>query len=261
MLRLLRIPSLYRGDQPVASVRNSGRARLLAAVWPAILLASLILLPYLGKAHTIDDVTFLLQAKHVFKDPFHPTAFEMLSDGNRVRLSSLMVSGPVMAYLLVPSVLLGGAEWTAHLVQFLLVILAILATVSLAMQLGIDRRALDWRPDYCLDSRCYANGRHQHARYSGNGICSFWHGALLAWRQERRWHQCITAAASFALAILSRPHLILLLAVATISLLDQGGAKIHVPAGPFSTGVRFLLRKFAEAIPLFWQHAWPSWRH
>lgn len=134
----------YKSDRPVAGIRDS-RSDWRSASWPAILLASLILLPFLGKAHTIDDVTFLLQAEHVLQDPLHPTAFEMLSDGNRVRLSSLMVSGPAMAYLLVPSVLLGGAEWAAHLVQFLLVIAAILATVSLAMQLGIDRRGIEWQ--------------------------------------------------------------------------------------------------------------------
>ena len=28
--------------------------------WPGLLLASAVLLPFLGKAHTIDDITFLL---------------------------------------------------------------------------------------------------------------------------------------------------------------------------------------------------------
>ena len=214
----------------------------------------MILLPFLGKAHTIDDVTFLLQAEHVLQDPLHPTAFEMLSDGNRVRLSSLMVSGPAMAYLLVPSVLLGGAEWAAHLVQFLLVIAAILATVSLAMRLGIDRRGARVA-GLMIASTPAVMGM---ATTSMPDVPAMAFAVLgmerfFAWRQERRWHQGFAAALGFALAILSRPHLVLLLAVAALSLLIiKTGAKNHVPA-PIVFDRRpapFIPGRFVEAIPL-----------
>lgn len=100
----------------------------------------LVLLPFLGMPFTIDDVTFLLQAKHVLVDPLHPTAFEMIADAHRIRLSQQLVSGPVMAYLLIPSVLLGGAEWAAHIIQLILVVVSCLATSRLALRLGLDRR-------------------------------------------------------------------------------------------------------------------------
>src|SRR5688500_5085849 len=58
---------------------------------PAVLLAPCVLLPFLQKAYTNDDVTFLLQAKHVMVDPLHPTAFEMVFHGDRMRLSQELV--------------------------------------------------------------------------------------------------------------------------------------------------------------------------
>ncbi len=249
----MRIPSLCKDDRPVAGLRDFARDRLSAA-WPAILLASLILLPYLGKAHTIDDVTFLLQAKHVLTDPFNPTAFEMLSDGNRIRLSSLMVSGPAMAYLLVPSVLLGGAEWAAHLVQYILMILAILATVSFAMQLGIDRRgsriaALIMASTPAVMGMATTSMPDIPAMsFAVLGMERFF-----AWRQEQRWHQCFTAALGFALAFLCRPHLVLLLGVAAMSFLTvQAAAKVYVPqAAAFDLrDADLFFKKLTEAIPL-----------
>src|SRR5262245_41696685 len=106
---------------------------------PGMLLAAAAVLPFLGKAHAIDDVTFLLQAQHALHDPWHPTAFEMVSDGERIRLSSKLVSGPLMARLLAPRVKLGCAEWAAHLLQWLLVCVAIVSTVRIALRLGLAR--------------------------------------------------------------------------------------------------------------------------
>src|SRR5262245_41514216 len=97
--------------------------------WPGLILSAALVLPFLGKAHTIDDVTFLLQAKHALHDPWHPTAFDMVADGHRIRLSSQLVTGPLMAWLLVPCASLGGTEWAAHLLQWLLVGVSIVCTV------------------------------------------------------------------------------------------------------------------------------------
>ena len=55
--------------------------------WPAVALCVGALLPFMNKAFTNDDVTFLLQARHVLGDPLHPTAFEMVFQGTRIRLS------------------------------------------------------------------------------------------------------------------------------------------------------------------------------
>ena len=189
--------------------------KTLSAAWPALLLASLILLPWLNKAHTTDDTTFLLMSEHVLKDPLHPAAFEMLADGNRIRLSSQLVSGPVMAYLLVPSVLLGGAEWAAHLVQYLLMIAAILATGSLAFRLGLDHRGARLAGLLLASTPAVM----AMATTSMADVPAMAFGVLgmeqyVAWRQGLRWTHGLAASLCFALAALSRPHLILLLAVA-----------------------------------------------
>jgi hypothetical protein len=187
----------------------------LSAAWPALLLASVILLPWLNKAHTIDDTTFLLQAEHILKDPLHPTAFEMVADGERIRLSSKLVSGPVMAYLLVPSVLLGGAEWAAHSVQYLLMLLAILATVSLAFRLGVDGRGARIAGLLLVSTPAVmVMATTSMADVPAMAFAVLGMERFVAWRHEFRWHQCLATLICFSFAALSRPHLILILAVA-----------------------------------------------
>jgi hypothetical protein len=192
-----------------------GRHRkVLSAAWPALLLASVMLLPWLGKAHTTDDTTFLLMAQQVLKDPLHPTAFEMVADGNRIRLSSQLVSGPVMAYLLVPSVLLGGAEWAAHLVQYLLMLAAILATVSLSFRLGLEARAARIAGLLLASTPAVmVMATTSMADVPAMAFAVLGMERYFAWRQGSRWHQCFAGSVCFALAALSRPHLILMLVV------------------------------------------------
>ncbi|HEY6866034.1 MAG TPA: glycosyltransferase family 39 protein, partial [Candidatus Eisenbacteria bacterium] len=132
-------PEPRRAGASIATQRDAAVPRLgavLRAALPGLVLATALLVPFLGKAHTIDDVTFLLQARHVLADPLHPTAFDMVADGHRIRLSAAMVSGPLMAWLLAPVAALGGAEWAAHLLQLALVLLAVVATAALALRLG-----------------------------------------------------------------------------------------------------------------------------
>ncbi|HVP68043.1 MAG TPA: hypothetical protein VMT17_12340 [Anaeromyxobacteraceae bacterium] len=106
---------------------------------PALLLALLVLVPMWDKAFTIDDTLFLLQAKHVLSDPLHPTAFDVVWDLPKPeRLSQILPSGPVMAWLLVPAVAGHASELIAHGIETPLLLLAILATVSLALRLGLS---------------------------------------------------------------------------------------------------------------------------
>src|SRR5688572_27563331 len=123
---------------------RAGASLALRCAAPGLLLALLALLPFLGKAYTIDDSTFMLAAEHALRDPLHPTAFEMPSGGTIIRVSKLMVNGPVMAYLLVPAALLGGAEWAAHAVQLALFCLAIFGTCGLALRLGLSAAQARW---------------------------------------------------------------------------------------------------------------------
>lgn len=207
--------------------------RTLAAALPGAALALALLLPFLGKAHTIDDVTFLLQSQHVLRDPLHPTAFDLVADGTRIRLSARMVSGPVMAYLLVPSAWMGGAEPPAHLVQLALLLLAIGATVALAFRLGLVER--DARLAGVLLAATPAVAAMATTAMPDVPAMAF--GAfgierLLAWRDERRAAQGLIAAAGLALAALARPHLLMLLPVGAIALLglaDRAGGTTRAP--------------------------------
>ncbi|HNN94752.1 MAG TPA: hypothetical protein PKI03_20890 [Pseudomonadota bacterium] len=106
------------------------------AVLPALAVAALVLLPYLRKAFTIDDTLFLLQAQQALHDPQHPTAFVVVWSDVAARLSAIMPSGPIMAYLLLPTVARGGAEWLGHLSQLALLALGLLSTTGLARRLG-----------------------------------------------------------------------------------------------------------------------------
>jgi 4-amino-4-deoxy-L-arabinose transferase-like glycosyltransferase len=210
------------GDPPaiLAAPSGSGWRDAGSAFWPGAVLAAALLLPFLGKAHAVDDVTFLLQAQHLLRDPLHPTAFEMVADGVPIRLSGSLVSGPVAAYLLVPSVLLGGAEWAAHLVSLMLVLLAILATVRITLRLG--SRMQDARLAGLLLASTPAVIGMATTSMADIPAMSFGVIAMerwLAWREERRWPQGIVASLTFALAVLSRAHLLMLLPVAMLAAL------------------------------------------
>ena len=178
-----------------------------------------LLVPFLNKAHAVDDVTFLLQAQHVLHDPLHPTAFDLVADGQRIRVSGSLVSGPVAAYLLVPSVLLGGAEWAAHLVPLLLMLLSVLATVTIGLRLGLHRSEARLA-GLLLASTPAVVGM---ATTSMADVPAMAFGVIgmervLAWRDEGRWHQAVTAGLALALAALARPQLVLILPIGAFAI-------------------------------------------
>jgi hypothetical protein len=188
---------------------------------PALLLATVVLVPFLDKAFTIDDTMFLRQAEQLLNDPLHPTAFEMVwSESTEPRrMSAIMSSGPGMAYLLVPSVACGGGEWIAHLEQLLLLMAAIAATAALALRLGGS-------PEAARATALLLAGTPAALAMAGTAmpdVPAMAFGVLglervLAWRDEQRGHQCLVATAALALAVLARPHLLLLLGIAVLAL-------------------------------------------
>src|ERR1017187_5853058 len=108
---------------------------------PAIVVASLLLLPFLNKPFTIDDPLFLREARHALVDPLHPADFEQVwNAGDRLKLSQYLLGGTLPAYVLLPVAALGGHEWMAHLYQLLLLSGFLIASVSVARRLGCDRR-------------------------------------------------------------------------------------------------------------------------
>jgi Dolichyl-phosphate-mannose-protein mannosyltransferase len=195
-------------------------AALCAA--PAALVALAVLLPFLKKAFTSDDVTYLLEARHVLVDPVHPTAFDLVDQGIRIRLSQLFVTGPVMAYFLIPCVLLGGAEWVAHALQASLVVITALATAALGLRLGLSRAQASIAALFVVVSPAVL-GMAGTAMPDVPAMAFTVTGMerLVAWLQTRRWAAAIAAAWLLALAALSRPHVLLIFVCAAVWLVSE----------------------------------------
>lgn len=191
---------------------------------PAVVIALVVLLPFLGKAFSVDDVTFLLQANHVLQDPLHPTAFDMVFHGVPTRLSSQLVSGPVMAWLLVPAVLAGGAEWIAHLIQAVFLGAGAVATVALGLRLGLDRLQAGIAGLLLVVSPgVIAMAATAMPDVNGMTFAAAGMERLVAWRQQGKWTAALWASLFLALAVLSRPHLLLVFAAGALLLLDDNG--------------------------------------
>lgn len=195
---------------------------LLGIAAPALLIAGLALLPFFNKPFTIDDVTFLLQAQHMLTDPLHPTAFNMVFHGEPIRLSSGLVSGPVMATLLLPTVMHGGAEWIAHLTQLAMLILGILATAALTLRLGLGRvQAGVATLLVCCSPAVLGMASTSMPDVPAMAFGTLGIERLLSWRQSRRTASGLAAALALALAVLSRPHLLLLFGIGALLLIDD----------------------------------------
>jgi hypothetical protein len=197
------------------------RATLRTAA-PSIVLAAAVLAPFLGKAFTIDDPMFLYQASHLLRDPLHPTAFEVVWSTTPQRMSSIMASGPGMAYLLVPCVALGGTEWAAHLLQLLFVVLALIATASLARRLGGEvgeARAAALLLAATPAVAGMAGTAMPDVPAMALGVCGV--ERALAWSREGRWHQAVAAALALSAAALCRSHLIALVGIALLAVVGD----------------------------------------
>ena len=201
----------------------------MACAAPAAILAFVVLLPFLKKAYTSDDVTFLQEARHVLIDPLHPTAFDLVDQGFRIRMSQLLVTGPVMAYLLVPCVLLGGPEWVPHLMQACFVVVTAIATAALALRLGLSRMQSFLAALLVVVSPAVigmagtAMPDVPAMALSVTGI-----ERIVAWQQTRRWSAAIVAGLLLALAALSRPHVVLVFVCAAAWLiLEERGDPNH----------------------------------
>jgi hypothetical protein len=222
---------------------------------PAMALTTLVLLPFLGKAFTIDDTLFLCQAEHVLVDPLHPTAFEMIWSEAPVplRVSSIMPSGRIMAYLLLPSVCLDGAEWAAHLVQLILLLAGITATVLLGLRLGLTPRQAGiaaWLLSATPVALAMAGTAMPDIPAMALGVIGL--ERLLAWKMEQRWHQGVLAAVALALAALSRSHLALLLGLGAFLLVggfpDRRSPALHRWRALAPLGLAALITAVALAV-------------
>ena len=207
---------------------------------PALLLASIVLVPFLGKPFTMDDTVFLFEARHALTDPLHPTAFEMPWNGAVGRVSSMVPTGPGMAWLLVPAVLSSHPEVVAHLLQLAMLWLAIVATVALALRLGVPSRwssaagLLVGLAPAVLGMAGTAMPDVPAMALGTAGIQQ-----LVAWREDRRVRQAVLAAILLGLAPLVRTHAVGLWVVGVLLL-----------AGDVLASRRFHARPLERWIPL-----------
>ena len=194
---------------------------------PAILVASLLLLPFLNKPFTIDDPLFLREAKHALVDPLHPADFEQVwNAGDRLKLSQYLLGGTLPAYVLAPVAALGGREWMAHLYQLLLLCGFLIASVSVALRLGCDRRQANTvglliasNPvTLAMAATCMPDVMAVMFGMAGMD-------RLLLFREERRWGAGLASGLLLAAAVLCRASTAPLLLVAALLLMPATGKR------------------------------------
>ena len=223
---------------------------VLACAWPALLLATVCLLPFLNKPFLIDDPWFLTIAKQIVKHPAHPMDFEICwNDGHECRNANQFASGNALlgqvgqGYVLAPTVLTGSHEWTAHLTQLALVWIAILGMTSLILRFGWDR----WHatvgalllvaiPPFLP----MASTAMPDILATAVGLVAM--ERLAAWKAERKWSQGAAAAIALGLAGFARSHLALLLPLAAFFLLDSANPRVTL---------RQIRQKWRLWIPVF----------
>ncbi|MGA3333664.1 MAG: hypothetical protein ABSC62_05810 [Terracidiphilus sp.] len=208
--------------------RNASRtvsaAAVLACAWPALILATVCLLPYLNKPFLIDDPYFLAMAKQIVKHPMHPMDFTICWD-NTVNCTKAYVLTPgnaLMGYVLVPTVLGGAHEWMAHLTQLALVWIAVVAMTSLILRFGWDRgHAIAGALLLVAIPPFLHMASTAMPDILATAVALVAMERLAAWKAEQKWGQGAAAAVALGLAGFARSHLVLLLPLAAFFLLDS----------------------------------------
>jgi hypothetical protein len=194
----------------------------LQIAWPAMVLAAVLLLPFLNTPFTIDDPLYLREAQHALVEPLHPQAFSMVwSTDLELRAGQILPGGVSVPYLLLPTALAGCAEWAGHLTQLLLLLAALYATALAALRLGLDR--MQTRFVVILTATCPAVlGIAGTVMPDIPAMLFVVLGMerLIAWREDRHWSQATGATLWLTLAALTRAHTIVALPAAFVFLLD-----------------------------------------
>lgn len=197
---------------------------VLACARPALLLATVSLLPYLNKPFLIDDPHFLTMARQIVKHPMHPMDFTLCWNisPNCMKAYLLTPGNSLMGYVLVPTVLSGTHEWAAHLTQMVLVWIAVVAMTSLVLRFGWDREhavaggllLVAIAPFLPMASTAMPD-------ILATALALVAMERLAAWKTEQKWSQGATSATALGLAGFARAHLALLLPLAAFYLLDS----------------------------------------
>lgn len=207
-----------------AALRKISAAAVLASALPALLLATVCLLPWLNKPYFIDDSFFLAQAQQIVKHPMHPMDFDICWDNslNCEKAYVLTPGNALLGYVLVPTVLGGAHEWMAHLTQLVLVWIAIIAMTSLIFRFGWNR----WHATAgALLLVAIPPFLHMASTAMpdilATAVALVAMERLAAWKAEQKWIQGVAAAIALGLAGFARSHLALLLPLAAFFLLDS----------------------------------------
>ena len=214
----------------------------LQAAWPAALLACLMLVPFLHKAFTVDDGWFMAQAEHVTRHPLQPTNFDIcwFAIEQCGKSWSMSPGQSLVAYLLMPSVLAGGAEWVAHLMELLCATVAIVSMALIALRLGWDRHHARLAALLLVAIPPFlpvASTAMPDMPALALGL--FGLERLLAWKTHGRVTAALAASLALGLSPFARPHYVALLGLAFLCLIDE----------PRWSGVREVLRP-ARLAPL-----------
>ena len=206
---------------------------------PAILLASLLLLPFLDRPFTIDDPLFMRAAQHTLVDPLHPGDFEQVwNAGDRRMLSQYWLGGTLPAYLLVPVAALGSREWVAHLYQWLFLCALLLGSVSVARRMGCDKRQanivglLVGSNPVTLAMSATVMPDVMAAAFGVWGV-----DRVLAFREEQRMGAGAAAGVLLAAAVLCRGNAVVVLIVAALLLLPSDWKRLAACWWPLAIAV------------------------
>jgi hypothetical protein len=194
---------------------------LLRCATPGMLVAALCLLPFLGKAFTIDDPYFLAEAQQALRTPRTPASapicWENVGFARSVReVGSVSV---VMGYVLIPVILLHDKERAGHLLDLFLLFIAIVTTVALAFRCGAGKTE-------AMLAGVFLASFPVVLIMAGNimpDILAMTLGVigierLLAWKTQGGLWRAFAAGVALGLAPVARSHTMLLLPVGFILL-------------------------------------------
>jgi hypothetical protein len=216
------VDSEKKKNRAVAEKASAGV--VAACTWPALLLATVCLAPFLNKPFNIDDAHFLTMARQIVKHPLQPKDFEILWNTYQVPMKAYMLTpgNELMGYALVPTVLGGAHEWMAHLTQLVFVWVAVIAMASLTLRLG-------WSRWHARAGALLLVAIPPFLPMAGTAMPDILATALAlaamerlaAWKAEQKWDQGAAAALALGLAGHARTHLILLLPLGAFFLLES----------------------------------------
>jgi hypothetical protein len=195
----------------------------ITCAWPALLLTTVCLLPFLHKAFLVDDAHFLAMARQVLRHPAHPMDFQVCWNmtENCTKAYVITPGNALMGYVLVPTILAGNSEWMAHATQLAFAFIALIGMSSLVLRFG-------WSWQYAMAGALLLAALPPFMPMASTAMpdvlaCAVGLVAierLLAWKVQRKWHQGASAAIALGLSGFARSHLALLVPLGAFLLFD-----------------------------------------